>query len=114
MKVECINVVKVTGNKDEILSEEKITGELEFVPMPNGTGLLMRPINYLIEKNESARKRGTMKVLPLSKWDVHQRGILELTKKECCNLLTTSQAEFIVQRKGWGKIWNHKFSRIRE
>jgi len=109
MKIYCIDVTKVSGNKDEILSEEKITGELEFVPMPDGTGLLMRPINYLIKQNELARKEGAMKIPPLSKLDISKRGVLTLTKKECKNLFVSRKTEFVVTRKGWGKTWNHKF-----
>ena len=112
MRLICIDAVKVTGNKD-IFKEEKISGEVEFVPNPDGSGLLMLPIGMFIKENRLARKRRMMETIPLSKWDIRKRSILSLNRKECQRLLKPGgQTEFIVKRKGWGKIWNHKFKII--
>lgn len=107
MKLTCINVKHVSGNAESILSEKQITGVVEFVPMPDGSGVLMRPIEYLIEQNE--QRRGLSEILALSKLDMQKRTVLTLTKKECVRLLAATNSIFIVERKGWGKTWSHEF-----
>ena len=108
-RIICLDVRRVRGNKDKVTLEEIVTGCLDFVPRPDGGGWLMLPIAELVNLNEEARKRGTMEISPLSKFDIRKRSVVELTKKECVKLLTAQPGEIItVIRKGWGRTWHHK------
>ena len=109
MKFEAIELYRVRGNADRITSEEKITGILDFVPLPNGRAYLMLPVEDLIATNEEHRKRGIMGIPPLSKMDITTRGILELTLAESRKaLLAEPGYEFSITRHGWGKTWVHR------
>jgi len=111
MKFEAIEVYKVSGNKDEVLSEQRIIGPVELVPMPTGRAYLMLPMDY--EKREDARKRGLMEAPPLSKWDLRERRILELSKAESIKAFSLNPGdEITIIRKSWGRTWNHKVRRM--
>jgi len=113
MLLECVSVRRVRGTKDGITSEDPITGTLEFVPMPDGSGLLMLPIDQLVQANEKARRQGILEIDPFSKLDRHKRTVLELTPGECRKLIATLPgAEFSVIRKGWGRKWTYTIQRI--
>jgi len=113
MKFEAIELYRVRGNIDRIISEEKITGSLDLVPMPSGQAYLMLPVEGLVETNEEHRKRGIMEIPPLSKLDINNRMVLELTKAESRKaLLTEPGYEFSIIRHGWGKAWVHKIRKI--
>lgn len=108
-----IDAVIVRGNKEKITSEEHIVGPVEFVPFPDGTALLMRPIAILLEKNERNRKGGIMEIPPLSKMDQDLRTVLSLSKKEAMRVLQMQEgAELILIRKGWGKEWKQKITKL--
>lgn len=109
IKIICLDVRRVSGDKDKVILEEIVTGCLDFVPKPDGGGWLMLPVDELINLNEYARKRGIMEIVLLSKFDIHKRAVIELTKKECIKLLIAQPGEIItVIRKGWGRTWHHK------
>ena len=113
IKVEAVNVMRVRGNAEKIISEEKITGELEFLPTTDGSGSLMFPISFLIAENEFHRKQGIMEIQPLSKMDLRLREILHLSKRETWKLLSLDIGEsMILTRGGWGKVWKHVIKRI--
>lgn len=113
MKFEAIELYRVRGNADRITSEEKITGSLDLVPMPNGRAYLMLPVEDLVETNEEHRKRGIMEIPPLSKLDIGRRGILELTQVESRKaLLSEPGYEISITRHGWGKTWVHRIRKI--
>ena len=108
MFLECISVTHVRGTENGITAEDVIIGILEFTPMPNGSGLLMLPI----DTKEEAWKRG-IEIDPFSKLDRWKRTVLELTPGECRRLLVTLPgAEFSVVRKGWGRKWTHTLRRV--
>ena len=91
------------GTKDGITAESQYVGPVDFVPIPNGRAYIMKPISFLIEKNEEARKRGIMETPPLSKMDLSDRLLLELTKSEAIKIITSTQVN--ITRHGWGKTF---------
>uniref|UniRef100_A0A6M3IPE4 Uncharacterized protein n=1 Tax=viral metagenome TaxID=1070528 RepID=A0A6M3IPE4_9ZZZZ len=112
MLLECVSVRRVRGTKDGITAEDVITGILEFAPMPDGSGLLMLPIDQLIQANEKARRQGILEIDPFSKLDRWKRTVLELTPGECRKLIATLPGdEFSVVRNGWGRKWTHTLRR---
>jgi len=112
MLLECVSVRRVRGTKDGMTAEDPITGNLEFVPMPDGSGLLMLPIDQLVQANEKARRQGILEIDPLSKYDRYKRTVLELTPGECRKLIATLPGdEFSVVRRGWGRKWTHTLRR---
>jgi len=109
----CIDVKRVKGNKEKILSEEIVTGDLEFIPRSDGGGWLMLPIIALVDHNVELRKHKMIECQPLSKLDIHKRAIIDVTKNEARELLSAQPGEIVTMiRKGWGRIWNHKFQRV--
>jgi len=113
MKFEAIELYRVRGNIDRIISEEKITGSLDLVPMPCGQAYLMLPVEGLVKTNEEHRKRGIMEIPPLSKLDISNRMVLELTKAESRKAFLSKPGDKIsITRHGWGKIWVHRIRKI--
>ena len=101
------NIHIAKGTRDSITTESHYVGPVDFVPIPNGRAYIMRPISFFIEKNEEARKRGIMLTFPLSKKDLSDRMLLELSKAEVIKVLTAPIGAVIkITRKGWGKIFN--------
>lgn len=108
MIIKCIDVRKISGTKDKLLSEKIIEGNLDFVSLLNGTSLLLLTIAKLIIENEKARNENRFETVPLSKIDLQKRTVLALSKKETLSLLNLSPGkQYVITRKGWGKIWNH-------
>lgn len=104
-KIDC---TLVSGNNDRILKEEKYCGIAEFVPLPNGSGLLVKPVEVYIKTNEENRNRGLLEILPLSKYDILKRSLLSLSKRDTEKLYLAKPGETInLIRKGWGKTWEH-------
>ena len=115
MLFEAVDVVRVRGNTDGILSEERITGQLLFVPHPDGTASIMLPISYLIEEAKEARRGGLIETPPLGRADMHKRRILSLGKREVQRVWGLQIGEEIVfARKGWGKTSRQRLRRIEE
>ena len=113
MKYEAIEVYRVKGTIEKITSEEKISGPLEFVPLPDGTAILMLPIEMFIEENELHRKAGIIEIPPLSKMDKRLRGVLDLGKIEARKVLSMRPGdELEIIRKGWGRVWINKIKRL--
>lgn len=107
MKLSAVYLHKISGNKDQITSKIKIDGEIEFVPLSNGRGLLTLPISVLIDKNIENAERGLLKIPSLSKLDLVLREILSLTKNEAISLLSAPPGEIIFKRAGWGQEFIH-------
>jgi len=109
MKYEAIEVFKVLGTVKEITSEKKISGPVEFVPLPDGSAMLMLPVKILVEENERHRKVGIIEIPPLSKFDWRLRGVLDLGKVEARKVLSMHPGdELELIRKGWGREWRNK------
>ena len=101
------NIHIAKGTKGRITTESHYVGPVDFVPMPNGRAYIMRPASVLHEKNEEARKRGVMETPPLSKKDLSDRMLLELTRAEVFKVITAPVGVPVqITRKGWGKIFN--------
>ena len=101
------NIHIAKGTKDLITTESHYVGPVDFTPIPNGRAYIMRPISFFIEKNEEARKRGIMLTPPLSKKDLSDRMLLELTRAEVFKVITAPVGVPVqITRKGWGKIFN--------
>ena len=110
MKYEAVEVFKVSGTVKEITSEEKISGPLEFVPLPDGSAMLMLPIDALVDKNEHQRRAGIIEIAPLSKMDRRLRGVLDLGKVEARKVLSMRPGdELEIIRKGWGREWRNNW-----
>ena len=108
MFLKTVDVRKISGNKDIILSNEPITGPLEFVPLSDGTGLIMLPVDVLIEHNTRAAERGLLEIAPMSRADLHLRKILSVSKKEAMEILCADLGKQIgLIRKGWGQTFKH-------
>ena len=113
MIFEAINIVKVSGTKSGIKSEEQIYGQLEYVPCSDGTALLMLPVEKLMEMQKIAQDRGGYELPALSKMDIHKRAVLCLGKNEVKRIYAVEIGEKInFVRKGWGRTWNQCVKRI--
>jgi len=108
-----VDIVKVSGNNEQILREERYQGAADFVPFPDGSAYLMRPIDTYIVTNEENRNRGLLEIPPLSKYDILKRGLLSLNKKEIAKLYMAKPGEIIkIIRKGWGRQWEHTIEKL--
>ena len=106
------NIHIAKGTKDLITTESHYVGPVDFTPIPNGRAYIMRPISFFIEKNEEARKRGIMLTPPLSKKDLSDRMLLELSKAEVLKVfIAPVGASIKITRKGWGGIFNSVISK---
>jgi len=111
--------MKVTGNihiakgtRDSITTESHYVGPVDFVPIPNGRAYIMRPASVLHEKNEESRKRGVMETPPLSRMDLSNRLLLELTKAEVIRVfIAPVGVPVTITRKGWGEIFESVISK---
>ena len=113
MWLRAIDIRIISGDKEKILKDVAVKGKIEFTPMENGSGLLLLPIDVLIERNIEAAHRGIPEYPALSKFDLQLRTILNLTKKEAHALLITKPGRITFKRKGWGQEFVHvieKFS----
>ena len=106
------NIHIAKGTKDLITTESHYVGPVDFTPMPNGRAYIMRPASFLHEKNEESRKRGVMETPPLSKMDLSNRLLLELTKAEVVKVFISPVGVPVkITRKGWGKIFESVISK---
>jgi len=111
--------MKLTGNihigkgtKGSLTTESHYVGPVDFVPIPNGRAYIMRPASVLHEKNEESRKRGVMETPPLSKLDLSNRLLLELSKAEVIKVFMASiGASIKIARKGWGRVFESVISK---
>jgi len=106
------NIHIAKGTMNSITTESHYVGPVDFVPMPNGRAYIMRPISFFIEKNEEARKRGIMLTPPLSKKDLSDRMLLELTKTEVIKVFMAPVGVPVkIARKGWGRVFESAISK---
>ena len=113
IKVEAVNVLRIRGNAEKVISQQNITGELEFVPATDGSGSLLLPISVLIETNEKYRKCGISEIRPLSKMDLQMRVVLYLSKAESKKIVLMNIGEkMTLIRRGWGMVWNHVIKKL--
>ena len=105
MKVKA-DVWMVKGNATNLTKEEHFVGELDAVPMPDGTAWIMLPVSCLVDKNEFNRRVGIPEIKVLGVFDKELRCKVQLTKKESVKLFTLKAGESMsFKRFGWGKEW---------
>ncbi len=108
-KYEAVDVTRVSGNSEHVVSETRITGLLEFVPRSNGGAWLMQPVSFLVAENERNRKAKIAEIAPLSTMDRHLRVVLTLGKVEASRVLRMKPGEeLVLTRKGWGRTWKQR------